>query len=129
MCYNYDYEGSDQMSIIKQKDKRTGTTYVYESKSYWDKEKQQPRSKRTLIGKLDEQTGEVIPTDGRGKKRTEKKKSISNNTSLYDEQKQQLKEKELLISQLTSQNKALEKELAAVLKDIRNILDKYEERR
>lgn len=36
------------MSIVKLKDKRTGTTYVYESESYWDKEKKQPRSRRKL---------------------------------------------------------------------------------
>jgi len=117
------------MSIIKQKDKRTGTTYVYESKSYWDKEKQQPRSIRVLIGKLDEQTGEVVPTDGRGKKRTEKKKTAFEDTALFNEQKQQLMEKNLLISQLTSQNKTLERELKSVIKEIRSILGKYEEGR
>ena len=47
------------MAMIKQRDKRSGITYVYESISYWDKEKQQPRSKRTLIGRLDPETGEV----------------------------------------------------------------------
>ena len=56
-------------SIIKRLDKRTGITYVYESTSYWDKEKKQPRSKRVLIGKLDPDTGKVVPTDGRGKRR------------------------------------------------------------
>ena len=45
------------MGIIKQYDKRTGITYVYESKAYWDKEKQMSRAKRTLIGKLDPETG------------------------------------------------------------------------
>ena len=30
------------MAIVKQLDKRSGITYVYESASYWDKEKQQP---------------------------------------------------------------------------------------
>ena len=59
------------MSIVKQLDKRSGITYVYESASYWDREKKQPRSKRTLIGKLDPETGEVIPTDGRGKRRSQ----------------------------------------------------------
>ena len=40
------------MSIGKLKDKkRSCTTYVYESESYWDKEKKQPRSRRKLIGK------------------------------------------------------------------------------
>lgn len=57
------------MAIINQLDKRSGITYVYESISYWDKEKQQPRAKRTLIGKRDPQTGEIVATDGRGKRR------------------------------------------------------------
>lgn len=57
------------MAIVNQHDKRSGNTYVYESVSYWDKEKQQPRAKRTLIGKRDPATGEIIATDGRGKKR------------------------------------------------------------
>ncbi len=55
------------MARIKHLDKKTGITYVYESTSYWDKEKQSPRSHRTLIGKIDEVTGEIIPTDGRNK--------------------------------------------------------------
>lgn len=57
------------MAIVKQLDKRSGLTYVYESKSYWDKEKKQARSHRTLIGRLDPETGKVVPTDGRGKRR------------------------------------------------------------
>jgi hypothetical protein len=57
------------MAIIKQLDKRSGITYVYESTSYWDKEKQQPRAKRKLIGRLNPENGEIVPTDGRGKRR------------------------------------------------------------
>ena len=60
------------MAIIKQKDSRSGITYVYEASYVWDKEKKQPRSKRTLIGRLDRTTGEIVPTDGRGKRRTQK---------------------------------------------------------
>ncbi len=55
------------MAIIKQLDKRSGITYVYDSKSYYDKEKKCSRAKRTLIGKIDPDTGEMIPTDGRNK--------------------------------------------------------------
>ena len=55
------------MAIIKQLDKRSGITYVYDSKSYRDPETKKVRSKRTLIGKLDPETGDIIPTDGRGK--------------------------------------------------------------
>lgn len=56
------------MSIVYHTDKRSGITYAYESKSYWDKEKKQSRSKRTLIGRVDPETGEILPTDGRCKK-------------------------------------------------------------
>ena len=61
------------MSIIYQKDKRVGITYAYENESYWDKEKKQPRSRRKLIGRLDETTGKIIPTDGRQRKAINKK--------------------------------------------------------
>lgn len=48
-------------SIVYQTDKKTGIKYAYESTSYWDKEKKQPRSKRRYIGKVDPETGEIIP--------------------------------------------------------------------
>lgn len=57
------------MAIIYQHDKRSGITYAYESHSYWDKEKKTSRAKRTLIGRVDAQTGEIVPTDGRGRRR------------------------------------------------------------
>ncbi len=50
------------MAIVHQYDKRSGITYAYESISHWDKEKKQSRAKRTLIGRVDDKTGEVIPT-------------------------------------------------------------------
>lgn len=56
------------MAIIHQHDKRSGITYAYESHSYWDKEKKMSRAKRTLIGRVDPDTGEIVATDGRGKK-------------------------------------------------------------
>lgn len=56
------------MAVIHQKDKRSGITYAYDATYYWDKEKQQSRAKRTLIGRVDPNTGSIIPTDGRMKK-------------------------------------------------------------
>ena len=52
-------------SIVYQIDKKTGTKYAYESISYWDKEKKQPRSKRKYLGKVDPETGNIIPSRGR----------------------------------------------------------------
>ncbi len=42
--------------------KKTGVTYVYESVSRWDKEKQQARSTQVCIGKLDKVSGKFIPS-------------------------------------------------------------------
>ena len=50
------------MALVYQTNKKTGVVYVYESVSFWDKEKQQSRAKRRCIGKLDPITKEVIST-------------------------------------------------------------------
>lgn len=50
------------VGIIYQKNKQTGITYAYHNESYWDKEKKQSRAKRTLIGKVDPETGDIVPT-------------------------------------------------------------------
>lgn len=58
------------MGIVYQTDKRTGTTYAYENQSFWDPELKRSKSKRKLIGRVDPVTKEIIPTDGRCKKRS-----------------------------------------------------------
>ncbi|HQN37818.1 MAG TPA: IS1634 family transposase [Caldisericia bacterium] len=57
----------DVMAIVRQHDKRSGITYAYESISHWDKQKQQSRAKRTLIGRVDDKTGEIVPTKATNK--------------------------------------------------------------
>ena len=46
--------------IVYQTNKKTGVKYAYESISYWDPDKKQPRSRRKYIGKVDPETGEII---------------------------------------------------------------------
>ncbi len=58
-------------AIVYQTDKRSGITYAYESVSFWDKDKKQSRAKRKLIGRLDKESGQIIPTDGRCKPKHE----------------------------------------------------------
>jgi transposase len=41
-----------------------GHIYLYSVDSYWDKQKKQPRQRRTYIGKKDPATGALIPDDG-----------------------------------------------------------------
>lgn len=117
------------MSIVKNKDKRTGITYVYESQSYWDKEKKQPRAKRTLIGKLDETTGEIVPTDGRGLKRRTLKRDLHTDTTLSDDRIRELSgalaEKGRLIEQLTAENQKLRKDKAHILKQLTEMITQY----
>ena len=57
-----------QMSIVTVYNKKMDGTYVDESESYWDKEKQQPRNRRKLIGKIDPVTGEIVPTGKPGRR-------------------------------------------------------------
>jgi hypothetical protein len=95
------------MAIIHQYDKRSGITYAYESHSYWDKEKktsraEQSRAKRTLIGRVNTDTGEIVPTDGRCRK--DKSRNVKGKAPDYKELYEKLERKymsqELLISVL-----------------------------
>ena len=96
------------MAIIKQYDKRSGITYVYDSKAFYDKEKKQSRAKRTLIGKIDPNTGEMIPTDGRNK--GAKKKTVSPDI-----------EKDKRILELEEENRQLRLQIDAIKKEIARI--------
>ena len=58
------------MGIVYQTDKRSGITYAYENQSFWDPELKRSRSKRKLIGRVDPETKEIVPTDGRCQKRS-----------------------------------------------------------
>ena len=62
--YKYSYGNRDLLMAyrIHHLNKKTGITYVYESVSRWDKEKQQARSTQVCIGKLDKETGTFIPS-------------------------------------------------------------------
>lgn len=56
------------MRISRSYNKKTGVTYVYEVlENHWDKEKGYPVNKRRLIGKIDPETGEIVPTRKRAK--------------------------------------------------------------
>ncbi len=116
------------MSLVKCKDNRTGITYVYESQSYWDKEKQQPRAHRKLIGKLDEATGEIVPTDGRGRKRKDQqeKKTVVT-TPDEDKLRTLIEEKNQEIIRLKSEILRYEKERTLLKKQLQKLADSIAE--
>lgn len=110
------------MSIVKLKDKRTGTTYVYESESYWDKEKKQPRSRRKLIGKLDEATGEVIPTGKSGRTKGSGRRQDENGSpEPITEHIRVIAEKEEQIRMLKAENRALLNQKQDILKTLEEL--------
>ena len=106
------------MAIVKIHNKARGVTYVYESHSYWDKELKQPRSNRKLIGKVDPETGETVPTGKRGRQR--KSSSQEQNqaphsvtpTSASHNQSAIVAEKDAQIRDLNAQLAAADKEIA-----------------
>lgn len=112
------------MAIIKQYHKETDTTYVYESVSYWDSEKGQSRSNRKLLGKLDPETGEIVPTGKRGRKKKEPtveetasfKAQLSAASDSYMEQIRQqkltIRQQEIQISDLSKRVAQLETTLS-----------------
>ena len=81
-----------EMKVAKVNDKGTtihkkpnGAAYLYAVESYWDKEKKQARNKQVCLGRIDEATGEVIPSDR--KQRTEKRAAaapgVTASTKIY----------------------------------------------
>lgn len=96
------------MAIVTQYRKDSDTTYVYSSESYYDPEKKQSRSRRKLIGKLDKETGEIIPTGKRGSRKKEIPVQESGDLSQMEER---IREMEKEIGILQSRNSQLEKEI------------------
>lgn len=110
------------MSIVKIKNKKTGITYAFESVSYWDKEKKQPRNRRTLIGKVDPETGEIVPTRKRSTGGSEKDSSQEELAQAL----RRCKEQEIAISQLNNEISRLRKTCESLLNDIRALVRTYE---
>jgi transposase len=55
-------------NVIYQQNKKSGVIYAYENRSYWDPVKKQSRANRKLLGKIDPQTGTIVPTRSRNSK-------------------------------------------------------------
>jgi len=84
---------------------------VYDSKSYYDKEKKCSRAKRTLIGKIDPDTVEIIPTDGRNK--GAKSKSTTSSSPAINKDKR--------IQELEDENRQLKLQISVLKKEIDRI--------
>ena len=103
--------------IVYQTDSKTGIKYAYESVSYWDKEKQQPRSKRKYLGRVDPETGEIIAKKEKGSHSVYEK----GNEEVIKKLNEQLSQKDDEISALRQEIKALGKKYANLEKAMRSI--------
>lgn len=117
------------MAIVKQTNKN-GVTYVYESHSYRDPETKQPRAKRKLIGRIDDATGEIIPT--RGKKSVTTDNSVPVDTKLsdgdasYSTLLETLKERDETIKSLRTEIAALRRERKKLSEELTAIANKLQ---
>ncbi|MCD8306892.1 MAG: hypothetical protein LUD51_01485 [Clostridia bacterium] len=118
------------MFYVKCRNNRTGITYVYESESYWDKEKKMPSARRKLIGKVDEATGEIVPCGKRGRKpkdpdgkaaELEEKIRAELETRYAD----LMQQKDSRIASLEAENRQLKAEKAEFKAALANVMQQY----
>jgi hypothetical protein len=81
-------------SIVYQTDRRSGTTYAYRSEPVRDPVTGKPSQKRTYLGRVDPETGEIVPKAAKGKRNRSKvgdqsqaqlPLTVAESTSLRDE--------------------------------------------
>ena len=65
------------MAIVYIKNKRSGTTYAFESTSHWDPSLKQSRPIRKYLGRVDPVTNLIIPSSGRRGRRKKEEDPIS----------------------------------------------------
>lgn len=106
------------MSSIVYQVGKNGAKYAFESISYWDKDKKQPRSKRKYLGKVDPETGNIIPSRGRSKN-PEDPESLSPDTLsfLHNE----IQEKDKRIAELRRELDELSAKHEKLLETVRKI--------
>ena len=129
------------MAIVYQRDKRSNVTYVYESQSFYSKEKKQSRSKRKLIGRLDPESGQIIPTRHRKSASSidteaQTSRKAETNADLKQQLNQAKKEISILRAQITDLNNRLllsqieirdrKKEKAELIQELRTVLNHAE---
>ena len=81
-------ESGDQMACIVYRKDEAGRVYAYSSESVWDPQKKQPRSKRTYLGRVNPETGEIMK--GRQDGKNYKAKRVSDDCAALDTDRQRL---------------------------------------
>lgn len=114
------------MAILKYAN-QSGVVYAYESVSEWDPVKKQSRSKRKCLGRVDPDTGEIIPTTGRRGRSAKKKEDGTNDLespgqeSVLNKLRADCEELRKQNQELTNENKRLKTILAKIKKDVSDV--------
>ena len=93
-------------TIVYRENHSNGVRYAYSCTSVWDKEKKAPRTIRTYLGRVDPDTGEIIPPSSKKKsftaasKRTE---AATQNPADTEDSSKRLAEKDRQIKELQNE--------------------------
>ena len=125
--------------IVRSYNKANNTTYRYESVSYRDPITKKPRSHRRCIGKLDPETGQIVPTGKRGRpkkqpspaveKSMEIKPGANSQAALVDavtrlqEEQAQAKALDVEVRQLRLQMKQIKTAMGSLVEAANKILE------
>jgi len=113
------------MSIVRYTNKKTGVVTLYESTSHYDPETKQSRPIRKYLGKLDPETGELIPSKKR-KKVAEQASAGSSDPELQkalQEKTRECLEKERRITELEKELEKLRSSMSRIIIASRSILE------
>ena len=97
-------------SIVYWTNKKNGHVYAYSSESYWDKEKQSPRSRRTYLGRVNLETGEII----KGTRKAQAQAKDIKEKSLQDVENDVIRDLRGQVEQLKEENSKLAAEVRKI---------------
>ena len=123
------------MSIVLQHDSRSNTTYAYHNVVTWIKDEKRSHQKRTLIGRVSPENGEIIPTAGNRRRNQVDENLIKEEIEAYNQKvraRNQLStsvERHDSSQQTENSNSKENEQLRKALVDFaKAILDIYEEK-
>ena len=103
------------MSIVLQHDSRADVTYAYHNTVIWDKVQKKSSTSRILIGKVDPETGEVVKTSGKRRKKQIDDKTIDSEIAEFNKKVREKKNmEEALLSGNSLEIMHLKEELARI---------------
>ena len=109
------------MSVVLQHDSRVNVTYAYHNECIWDKASKKAGAKRTLIGRINPETGEIVPTSGTRRKNEINETLISTEIEEYNRKVHEKKQK------ASTNQTPEEKQIHQLSERYTELLSKYED--